>query len=141
MAQKQLSKLCCVAVAMLAALGSWAVMSGCTLEDNASDGGGGGAAHLEAFLPNDEFGLTLAEDLDPSPDVIRLEFEARVQEVELRTGKTTPAWTYNGVVPAPLIKAKVGDRLIVNFTNHLPEPSSIHWHGLRVPNSMDGVPM
>jgi len=98
------------------------------------------ATALEPFVSDDEFGLTIAEDLDPSPDVIRLEIEARIQDIEFRPGTMTPAWTYNGVVPAPLIKAKVGDRLIVEFTNNLPEATTIHWHGLRIPNSMDGVP-
>jgi FtsP/CotA-like multicopper oxidase with cupredoxin domain len=98
------------------------------------------ATAIGPYRANDEFELTIAEDLDPSPDVIRLEFEARIQDIEFQPGTITPAWTYNGVVPAPLIKAKVGDRLIVDFTNNLPEPTTIHWHGLRVPNSQDGVP-
>ena len=43
-------------------------------------------------------------------------------------------------MPGPLIRAKLGDRLIVHFTNHLPANTTVHWHGLRVPNAMDGVP-
>jgi FtsP/CotA-like multicopper oxidase with cupredoxin domain len=39
-----------------------------------------------------------------------------------------------------MIHVQVGDRLIVHFTNNLPEPSTIHWHGLRIPIAMDGVP-
>jgi FtsP/CotA-like multicopper oxidase with cupredoxin domain len=66
--------------------------------------------------------------------------EARVQAVSFRPGTTTPAWTYDGGVPGPLIRVRVGDRLIVNFTNRLPEETTIHWHGLRVPVQMDGVP-
>ena len=50
------------------------------------------------------------------------------------------AWTYDGGLPGPLIRARVGDRLIVHFTNELPEPTTVHWHGVRVPIEMDGVP-
>jgi FtsP/CotA-like multicopper oxidase with cupredoxin domain len=66
--------------------------------------------------------------------------EARVAAVELKPGTMTPAWTYNGSVPGPLIKVHQGDRLIVHFSNHLPEETTIHWHGLRIPLAMDGVP-
>lgn len=83
---------------------------------------------------------TIPVDLDPDPNVLEIELEARVAEVELVAGTTTPAYTYGGSVPGPLLKAKVGDRLIVHFKNSLPDSTSIHWHGLRVPNDMDGVP-
>jgi FtsP/CotA-like multicopper oxidase with cupredoxin domain len=49
-------------------------------------------------------------------------------------------WTYNGRIPGPLIRAKVGDRLVVHFKNSLPVETTVHWHGLRVPNDMDGAP-
>jgi FtsP/CotA-like multicopper oxidase with cupredoxin domain len=51
------------------------------------------------------------------------------------------AFTYNGGIPGPLIRARKGDRLIVHFTNKLPQPTTVHWHGLRVPIAMDGVPI
>lgn len=53
---------------------------------------------------------------------------------------TVTAWTYNGTVPGPMIRVTEGDRVKINFTNHLPEPTTIHWHGIAVPNAMDGVP-
>ncbi len=49
------------------------------------------------------------------------------------------AWSYNGQIPGPMIRVREGDRIRVILTNELPDPTSIHWHGLRVPNSMDGV--
>jgi len=60
--------------------------------------------------------------------------------VEVRPGTKTRLWTYAGGVPGPLIRAHVGDRLIVDFTNRLPEETTIHWHGVRLPVAMDGVP-
>ena len=72
--------------------------------------------------------------------MLEIELEARVADVEILPGTTTPAWTYNGTVPGPMIRAKLGDRVIVHFKNSLPEATTIHWHGLRVPNDMDGAP-
>lgn len=66
--------------------------------------------------------------------------EASIREMEILPGKLTPVWSYNGGLPGPLIRAQQGDRLIVHFTKNLPEDTSIHWHGLRVPNDQDGVP-
>lgn len=55
-------------------------------------------------------------------------------------GKTMPAWGYNGQVAGPLIRLTVGDRVEIVVHNHLPEATTVHWHGLAVPNVMDGVP-
>jgi FtsP/CotA-like multicopper oxidase with cupredoxin domain len=87
-------------------------------------------------------GLTLPEarDLSPDPRVVEVTIVARVAGVTLRPGTSTDAWTYNGGVPGPLIRAHQGDRLLVHFINQLPEPTTIHWHGLRIPAAMDGVP-
>jgi hypothetical protein len=48
-------------------------------------------------------------------------------------------WSYNGQIPGPMIRVTQGDRIRVILKNELPDPTSIHWHGLRVPNNMDGV--
>ncbi|AEG93726.1 multicopper oxidase family protein [Ramlibacter tataouinensis] len=50
------------------------------------------------------------------------------------------AWGYAGGVPGPLIRARQGERLRVVVENRLPQETTVHWHGLRVPNAMDGVP-
>ncbi len=52
----------------------------------------------------------------------------------------TPLWAYNGSVPGPVLRARQGERLEVLVENRLSEPTTVHWHGLRVPNAMDGVP-
>ncbi len=48
-------------------------------------------------------------------------------------------WLYNGETPGPEIRVKQGETARVRFTNNLPEPTSVHWHGIRIANSMDGV--
>ena len=53
---------------------------------------------------------------------------------------TSDLWLYNHENPGPLLKANKGDILKVNFTNNLDEPTSIHWHGIKNINKMDGVP-
>jgi FtsP/CotA-like multicopper oxidase with cupredoxin domain len=88
----------------------------------------------------DELAMQTPTDLNPDPNVLEIELEARVADVELLPGTKTPAWTYNGTVPGPMIRAKVGDRVIVHFKNSLPAETTIHWHGIRVPNEMDGAP-
>ncbi|PCI38697.1 MAG: copper oxidase [Rhodospirillaceae bacterium] len=52
----------------------------------------------------------------------------------------TDVWCYNGEVPGPVLRARQGDRVRIHFENALDEPSTIHWHGLRIPIEMDGVP-
>ena len=59
---------------------------------------------------------------------------------EVEPGKIVEAYTYNGTVPAPEIHVEVGDRVQILLKNELPTPTTIHWHGIRVPNAMDGVP-
>ena len=92
--------------------------------------------------PQWDAGIRIAEatDRNPDPDIVEVDFEARVATVEIAPGLKVDAWTYNGAIPGPTIRVKVGDRLIVHFTNNLPRPSTIHWHGLRIPIDMDGVP-
>jgi plastocyanin len=64
---------------------------------------------------------------------------AQVVDWEVAPGKIVKAWTYNGVVPAPEIRVAVGDKVKVVLKNELPESTALHFHGVRVPNSMDGV--
>lgn len=55
-------------------------------------------------------------------------------------GRVARTWAYNGKVPGEPIRATVGDRVRIAVRNELPAPTSVHWHGLAIPNSMDGVP-
>jgi FtsP/CotA-like multicopper oxidase with cupredoxin domain len=84
--------------------------------------------------------LPEAVDINPDPHIVEINLDARIAHVEVAPGIATDAWTYNGGIPGPLIRVHIGDRLIVHFTNHLPQPTTVHWHGLRLPIEMDGVP-
>jgi FtsP/CotA-like multicopper oxidase with cupredoxin domain len=70
---------------------------------------------------------------------IHVELEARETVWEIAPGRTVAAWGYQGTVPGPAILARVGDTLVARLVNRLPEPTMIHWHGLRVPAAMDGT--
>ncbi len=58
---------------------------------------------------------------------------------EFAPGLIVNCWGYNGSTPGPTIEATEGERVRILVTNHLPEPTTVHWHGILVPNSMDGV--
>jgi FtsP/CotA-like multicopper oxidase with cupredoxin domain len=58
---------------------------------------------------------------------------------QLAPGMTANLWGYNGQSPGPTIECVEGDRLRIFVTNKLPEHTSIHWHGVLLPNGMDGV--
>jgi FtsP/CotA-like multicopper oxidase with cupredoxin domain len=88
---------------------------------------------------DDAVRLPEAVDINPASDVVEVNLDASVTPLEVTPGLTTPVWTYNGLLPGPLIRAHVGDRVIVHLTNDLPEDTTVHWHGVRVPAAMDGV--
>lgn len=69
-------------------------------------------------------------------------FDLKAQHVswEAYPGEMVDAYAYNGQVPGPVIRLTEGERFRLNFTNDLPEPSVVHFHGPRLPNAMDGVP-
>ncbi len=80
----------------------------------------------------------LAEDVNPDPEVVEIFLTAREEVWDFNTGNDTAVFTYNGVLPGPMIEADVGDTLIVHLCNDLPVDTTIHWHGLETPANMDG---
>ncbi len=60
-------------------------------------------------------------------------------EHEFAPGLRATVWGYNGGTPGPTIEAVQGDRVRIYVTNRLPEPTTVHWHGIILPNGMDGV--
>ena len=87
-----------------------------------------------------ELRLPEARNLSAEAGVVEVSLEATVALREVVAGALTPLWTYDGGLPGPLVRAKVGDRLVVHFRNSLPEPTTVHWHGVRLPAAMDGAP-
>ncbi len=71
--------------------------------------------------------------------VVHYRLEAGEVEWEIAPGRTVRGYGFNGQVPGPVLVAQQGVPLEIAFTNRLPEPTVIHWHGLRIPAAMDGT--
>ena len=70
----------------------------------------------------------------------QFDLTTKVVQWEIEPGKRVEAWTYNGTVPGPTIKVDPGDKVRVVLNNGLPESTVIHFHGIELPNALDGVP-
>jgi len=90
--------------------------------------------------PVREFAGSYPEAATPDGALKTFELTAAETEVALIDGGALKVWAYNGQVPGPTLRVRLGDTVRVRFTNRLPQETTIHWHGVRVPNAMDGVP-
>ena len=79
-----------------------------------------------------------APDLDPAPDIVHVSLTAAPHAYEVG-GAPIDGMAYEGQVPGPTIRARVGDTVVVDLQNDLPDPTTIHWHGVDVPIEMDGA--
>ena len=95
-----------------------------------------------ATLVDAKFNQVRAETLAHSPDILTgTHFNLAIEAHEADfTGRSSKAIKINGSLPGPTLKWREGDTVTVAVTNHLTEPTSIHWHGMRIPAEMDGVP-
>lgn len=92
-------------------------------------------------------GWTALVDVDPAADVVEVNLVAEAAQVEILPGKLADVWAYRdgadpsavATVPGPLLDVQQGQRVVVHFTNELPDATTIHWHGMRLPAGMDGT--
>jgi FtsP/CotA-like multicopper oxidase with cupredoxin domain len=107
----------------------------------------------EPTEPADQVGGDVDEqadltDTNPDDDIVEVELTAAVGSKRYLLEGRAEVWGYRDgaadnprvTVPGPRLELRKGQRVIVHFTNELPEPTTIHWHGLRVPNTSDGTP-
>ena len=87
-----------------------------------------------------EFHGAYTQDSVTNDNIVEVTLVASEGEIELFPGIESKVWYFNGTVPGPEIRIQLGDTLRIRFVNNLPQESSIHFHGIRVPNAMDGVP-
>lgn len=78
------------------------------------------------------------EDLDPAEGTVRVALEAALATHRV-DGEDYAGYAYNGGLPGPTVRARVGDTVVVDFTNALDVETTVHWHGLAAPNAMDGA--
>ena len=76
-----------------------------------------------------------------SPGVVEMTLTAAPARLSLMPGTLTDVYAYNGQVPGPTLVVREGDRVIIHFHNALPEPTTVHWHGVHVPAKSDGSPL
>ena len=108
----------------------------------------GGAAMSEHMAPAPSAGVPDAVSerggtvLEPRIEngVWTYELAARPVKWEILPNARVTAWTYNGLVPGPELRVPYGKSVRVIVKNELEEPTTVHWHGLAVPNAADGVP-
>ena len=99
------------------------------------------AAGLAALVEG-KFNQAGAETIAQSPPILtgtHFDLAIKTHQADF-TGRRTKAIKINGSLPGPTLKWREGDTVTVAVTNHLPAVTSIHWHGIRVPAEMDGVP-
>lgn len=105
---------------------------------------------LYARLPQSNLGelgfttpLAIPEELTPRIDGggrLVFDLEATAGISELVPGVQTPTWGLNGPYLGPTLRASYGDEVLINVHNRLPEPTTLHWHGMHLPGAMDGGP-
>ena len=119
-------------------------MTGMDMDGMNTAGAGAMADHMAA-IPSDGVpaatttagGVPLAHTVDGETWVFAL--DARPVRWEIAPGTAVTAWSYNGIVPGPEIRVPDGQHVRIVVANHLPEATTVHWHGIDVPNAMDGV--
>ena len=99
---------------------------------------------IQDFLANQKTPLTKGKgniELAPVLDNGVKVWNLTVDEVDWETvpGKVEKARGFNNMIPGPILRATEGDRVRINVKNNLVASTSVHWHGVRVPNNMDGV--
>lgn len=77
--------------------------------------------------------------MNHQPKTIEYALEASEFHWEIAPGKTIPAWGFNRQLPGPVLRARKGDTLVIKVKNSLEEPTIVHWHGVRLPATMDGT--
>jgi FtsP/CotA-like multicopper oxidase with cupredoxin domain len=77
--------------------------------------------------------------MENKTNIIAYDLEVSQFNWEIATGKVIEAWGFNKQVPGPILRAKKGDTLVVRVKNNLQEATLVHWHGIRLPASMDGT--
>ncbi len=80
-------------------------------------------------------------DTNPDPNIVETTITAMGAMVDLGNGVMASALTFNGQLPGPEFRLKVGDRVIVHFQNNAGHATGIHWHGIELHNASDGTPL
>ncbi|MFJ1777965.1 multicopper oxidase family protein [Streptomyces anulatus] len=128
--------------AALAAAGTGA-LAACSDGGGGDHGGGhspGGAQNSDTYVSPGGKEVEAAEAARGSGPVRKVSLTATRARLDLGGGRTVASWAYGDRLPGREVRVTAGDTLALTLANHLPEPTSLHWHGLALRNDMDGVP-
>jgi FtsP/CotA-like multicopper oxidase with cupredoxin domain len=87
------------------------------------------------------YSVPLLEDTNPDPKIFEATIIAMPAAVDVGRGLTASVLTFNGTVPGPELRMKVGDTVIIHFKNQIAHNTGIHWHGIELANASDGTPL
>ncbi|MFN2637256.1 MAG: multicopper oxidase family protein [Gemmatimonadaceae bacterium] len=93
-----------------------------------------------ALAKTNESNPPVLPNISKVPKTVEVNLTAAVAHLELQPGISSEVFAYNGHVPGPTLDVREGDRVIVHFKNDLPEPTTVHWHGIHLPFESDGSP-
>ncbi|MEV5886282.1 multicopper oxidase family protein [Streptomyces sp. NPDC052020] len=117
------------------------LLAACSSGGSSGRGSPGAPAARTPGRPVAPHGGEAGEARRPSAGPLRKHtLRATPSQVELGAGRTFRSWTYGGLLPGREMRVTAGDTLAVRLANDLPKATTVHWHGVAVPNDMDGVP-
>jgi len=107
-----------------------------------------GESHAASVLPSrvsvpskdDKSNPSVLVNISKLPKTVEVNITAAVTTLSLQPGVSSEVFAYNGRVPGPTLDVREGDLVIVHFRNDLPEPTTVHWHGIHLPFESDGSP-
>ncbi|MDT0494105.1 multicopper oxidase family protein [Streptomyces griseus] len=130
-----------------AVLGAVLAVAGTGVLAACSDGGGHGGSHSPGgaqdpgtYVSPDGKEVAAAEKARGSGPVRKVSLTATRARLDLGGGTTVASWAYGDRLPGREVRVTAGETLDLTLANHLPQPTSMHWHGLALRNDMDGVP-
>jgi FtsP/CotA-like multicopper oxidase with cupredoxin domain len=85
--------------------------------------------------------VPVVDDINPDPDIVETTIVAQAAGVDIGIGQDVSVLTFNGTIPGPEFRLKVGDTVIVHFRNEIAHATGIHWHGIELANASDGTPL
>jgi FtsP/CotA-like multicopper oxidase with cupredoxin domain len=99
------------------------------------------ASRLIATSGTDPYVVSVVTDVNPDPNIVETTIVAGPAVVDIGGGLMASVLTFNGTVPGPEFRLKVGDTVIVHFENNIGHNTGIHWHGIELANASDGTPL
>ena len=100
----------------------------------------GGLAAQGTAAPDTLSAPAVLQNHSTIPGTVEVTLTAAPARLALLPGRPSDVFAYNGSIPGPTLEVHEGDRVIIHFHNDLPEPTTVHWHGLNLPANADGSP-